>query len=114
MGKGPPHVGFPESSLRKYADKLVAMGYKVGVVEQMETPAELEERNKLRPKGQKKESAVRREMCEVRTLGTNPESEKAQATYLLSVTEDAAPPGQEVDGPSLAAGGPHECGRPLL
>ena len=88
MGKGAPHVGFPESSLRKYSDKLVAMGHKVGVVEQMETPAELEERNKLRPKGQKKESAVRREMCEVRTLGTNPESEKAQATYLLSVTED--------------------------
>ena len=71
MGKGAPHVGFPESSLRKYSDKLVAMGHKVGVVEQMETPAELEERNKLRPKGQKKESAVRREMCEVRTLGTH-------------------------------------------
>ena len=33
MGKGAPHVGFPESSLRKYSDKLVAMGHKVGVVE---------------------------------------------------------------------------------
>ena len=37
----------------------------------METPAELEERNKNRPKGQKKETAVRREMCEVRTPATH-------------------------------------------
>ena len=35
MGKGAPHVGFPEASLRKYSDKLVAMGHKVGVVEQI-------------------------------------------------------------------------------
>ena len=88
MGKGAPHVGFPEAALRKYCDKMVALGYKVGVVEQMETPQELKERNAALPKGVKKETAVRREICEVRTLGTNPESEKAQATYLLSVTED--------------------------
>ena len=88
MGRGPPHVGFPEVSLRRYLDKLVALGHKVGVVEQMETPAELEARNAQRPKGQKKESAVRRELCEVRTLGTDPENEKPAATYLLSVTED--------------------------
>ena len=66
-----PHVGFPEAALPKYAEKLISLGYKVGVVEQMETPAELEERNKNRPKGQKKETAVRREMCEVRTPGTH-------------------------------------------
>ena len=88
MGRGAPHVGFPEASLRKYLDKLVALGHKVGVVEQMETPAELEARNAQRPKGQKKEVAVRRELCEVRTLGTDPENEKPAATYLLSVTED--------------------------
>ena len=67
-------------SLRRYLDKLVALGHKVGVVEQMETPAELEARNAQRPKGQKKETAVRRELCEVRTLGTDPENEKPAAT----------------------------------
>jgi len=28
-------VGFPEAALREYSDKLVAMGHKVGVVEQI-------------------------------------------------------------------------------
>ena len=37
MGRGAPHVGFPEAVLGKYAEKLVSLGYKVGVVEQMET-----------------------------------------------------------------------------
>ena len=36
MGKGAPHVGFPEAVLGKYAEKLVSLGYKVGGVEQME------------------------------------------------------------------------------
>ena len=29
MGKGAPHVGFPEAVLAKYAEKLVSLGYKV-------------------------------------------------------------------------------------
>ena len=29
MGKGAPHVGFPEAVLGKYAEKLVSLGYKV-------------------------------------------------------------------------------------
>ena len=29
MGKGSPHVGFPEAVLGKYAEKLVSLGYKV-------------------------------------------------------------------------------------
>ena len=72
MGKEAPHVGFPEAVISKYAQKLVAIeltsdrasppltthfsvcryaqklvaiGYKVGVVEQMETPQELKARN---------------------------------------------------------------------
>lgn len=35
---GKMHTGFPEKCLEKYATKLVDMGYKVAVVEQMETP----------------------------------------------------------------------------
>jgi len=32
------HVGFPEKALYKYVPWLVEEGYKVAVVEQMETP----------------------------------------------------------------------------
>ena len=87
MGKEAPHVGFPEAVISKYAQKLVAIGYKVGVVEQMETPAELKARNDLKPKGVKKESAVRRELCQVLTKGTAANAD-VDATYLLAVTED--------------------------
>ena len=55
----------------------------------METPAELEERNKRKPKGEKKEKAVRRELCSVITKGTAFHRED-QATYLLAVSEDVA------------------------
>ncbi|KAL1519505.1 hypothetical protein AB1Y20_023022 [Prymnesium parvum] len=88
MGKDSPHVGFPEAALGKYAEKLVSLGYKVGVVEQMETPQQLEERNKLAPKGQK-DKAVRRELCSVLTKGVAFHRDDA-ATYLLSVCEDGA------------------------
>ena len=159
MGKEAPHVGFPEAVISKYAQKLVAIeltsdrasppltthfsvcryaqklvaiGYKVGVVEQMETPQELkarndakrgchyhhrrhhhhlhhrlhhrltpllphsltpplpigpQARNDAKPKGVKKESAVRRELCQVLTKGTAANAD-VDATYLLAVTED--------------------------
>lgn len=40
-----PHVGFPERSFGKYAERLVQLGYKVARVEQIETPNEMRERN---------------------------------------------------------------------
>eukprot|EP00915_Cephaloidophora_sp_WS-2016_P004043 GHVH01005443.1.p1 GENE.GHVH01005443.1~~GHVH01005443.1.p1 ORF type:complete len:1312 (+),score=202.66 GHVH01005443.1:60-3938(+) len=64
-----PHVGFPETSLYYHAKKLVEIGFKVSVVEQMETPKELEQRNKSASAG-KKEKAVRRDVCEVMSVGT--------------------------------------------
>ncbi len=94
MGKGAPHTGFPEAVLPKYAQKLVELGYKVGIVEQMETPKELEERNragldahgnKYRP-GAKKDKAVHRELCTIVTKGVAFHRDE-KATYLLSVTE---------------------------
>ena len=88
MGKDAPHCGFPEAALPKYAEKLVALGHKVGVVEQMETPAQLEERNKKRKEaGQRVDKAVRREICSVLTQGTAP-PQGAQAKYVLFVCED--------------------------
>lgn len=64
-----PHVGFPESAFEKYAEKLVHLGYKVGRIEQMETPQELKERNKSLPSTQKSK-VVRREMVSFLSKGT--------------------------------------------
>ena len=62
------HVGFPEKVLDKYLSILVNNGFKVAVVEQTETPKQLEERMK-KEKG-KKEKCVSREVCNVFTKGT--------------------------------------------
>ena len=104
MGKEAPHVGFPEAQMQKYSEKLVQAGHKVGVVEQMETPKELAERNANKKKGVPKEKAVRRELCEVHTAGTAP-NEKEEATYLLVVSEDV----QARTHPLLARAPPPSC-----
>ena len=64
------HAGFPEKAFDKYAAILVHKGYKVGRIEQMETPAQLKERNKNLPKGKKKIKVVDRAMCSLLTKGT--------------------------------------------
>ena len=40
------HTGFPEKTLERYATKLVDLGYKVVVVEQVETAKKMQERAK--------------------------------------------------------------------
>lgn len=65
-----PHVGFPETALHAYANRLVELGYRVVVVEQMETPKELEERNRSASRGVKKDKAIKRSVNEVFTNGT--------------------------------------------
>lgn len=67
----------------RWPAEIAAIG-QVGVVEQMETPKDLEERNKAAARGAK-DKAVRRELCTILTKGTaTPVS--AQASYLLSVS----------------------------
>uniref|UniRef100_A0A915C4J0 DNA mismatch repair protein n=3 Tax=Parascaris univalens TaxID=6257 RepID=A0A915C4J0_PARUN len=61
------HCGFPEVAYGRFADQLVNRGYKVARVEQTETPAQLEERNKLE---KNREKVVRREICRVTSVGT--------------------------------------------
>jgi DNA mismatch repair protein MSH6 len=63
------HVGFPEKALDKYVSILVNQGYKVAVVEQTETPKQLEKRNKASA-GYKKEKCVARELCNIFSKGT--------------------------------------------
>ena len=69
-----PHVGFPEKSYTAYAERLVRKGHRVEVVEQVETPAMLQERNLARrKKGLKNDTVVRRQKVAVLTRGTHVE-----------------------------------------
>jgi len=40
------HIGFPEKALDKYLPQMVNAGFKVAVIEQTETPRELDARIK--------------------------------------------------------------------
>ncbi|WVZ64907.1 hypothetical protein U9M48_014354 [Paspalum notatum var. saurae] len=83
-----PHCGFPEKNLSVNLEKLAKKGYRVLVVEQTETPDQLELRRK---ETGIKDKVVRREVCAVVTKGTLTEGEHLLAnpdpSYLLSVTE---------------------------
>ncbi|KAJ6723351.1 DNA MISMATCH REPAIR PROTEIN MUTS FAMILY MEMBER, partial [Salix koriyanagi] len=76
-----PHCGFPEKNFLMNAEKLARKGYRVLVVEQTETPEQLELRRK--EKGSK-DKVVKREICAVITKGTLTEGE------LLSANPDAS------------------------
>ncbi|ANQ08779.1 DNA repair protein [Plasmodium coatneyi] len=67
-GEQKPHLGFPEQSLHLYAKKVINSGHKVVVIEQMETPKELEQRNK--ETAGPKDKAIKREINEIFTKGT--------------------------------------------
>ncbi|XP_058187807.1 DNA mismatch repair protein MSH6 isoform X1 [Rhododendron vialii] len=83
-----PHCGFPEKNFSLNVEKLARKGYRVLVVEQTETPEQLEVRRK--EKGSK-DKVVRREICAVVTKGTITEGEtissNPEPSYLLAVTE---------------------------
>jgi DNA mismatch repair protein MSH6 len=83
------HCGFPEVSFSRFADALVSKGYKVGRVEQTETPDMMAER----VRGTKEDKTVRRELCRITTPGTktfnllDSEVPTAFSQYLFSITE---------------------------
>lgn len=83
-----PHCGFPEKNFSINVEKLARKGYRVLVVEQTETPEQLELRRK--EKGSK-DKVVKREICAVVTKGTLTEGEmmstNPEASYLMAVTE---------------------------
>lgn len=87
-----PHVGFPETGLHQYAQLLVSEGFKVVVVEQMETPKEMDERNKQvnTQGGQVKSKTIRREVCEVFSIGTllHEDMLPTESRLLMSVVYD--------------------------
>ncbi|KAG8663592.1 hypothetical protein MANES_01G227200v8 [Manihot esculenta] len=83
-----PHCGFPERNFSMNVEKLARKGYRVLVIEQTETPEQLELRRK--EKGSK-DKVVKREICAVVTKGTLTEGEllaaNPDASYLMAVTE---------------------------
>ncbi|KAK7337513.1 hypothetical protein VNO77_18092 [Canavalia gladiata] len=83
-----PHCGFPEKNFSMNVEKLARKGYRVLVVEQTETPEQLELRRK--EKGSK-DKVVRREICAVVTKGTLTDGEllsaNPEAAYLMALTE---------------------------
>jgi DNA mismatch repair protein MSH6 len=72
MGNDPGrlHVGFPEKVLEEKAYQLIQSGFKVAVIEQVETPQEMEVRLKEQTKSTKADKCIKRELCNVFTKGT--------------------------------------------
>lgn len=83
-----PHCGFPEKNFSVNIEKLVRKGYRVLVVEQTETPDQLEQRRK---ETGSKDKVVKREVCAVVTKGTLTDGEmlltNPDASYLMALTE---------------------------
>ncbi|KAG7553277.1 DNA mismatch repair protein MutS core domain superfamily [Arabidopsis thaliana x Arabidopsis arenosa] len=83
-----PHCGFPEKNFSVNIEKLVRKGYRVLVVEQTETPDQLEQRRK---ETGSKDKVVKREICAVVTKGTLTDGEmlltNPDASYLMALTE---------------------------
>ena len=80
--------GIPEGQFSNYATKLVALGYKVGRVEQMETMNAMQKRAQ-KEKVKASSTVCERELCEILTQGTvSDESmlEGPQANFLLTVS----------------------------
>jgi len=87
-----PHAGFPEAGYHAAAEALARAGHRVVVVEQTETPADLERRNVERKRcGQKPDKVVRRERVAVLSKGTLVDAEmvaaRPDAAYLVAVVE---------------------------
>lgn len=97
-----PHCGFPEKNFSMNVEKLARKGYRVLVVEQTETPEQLDIRRKEQGS---KDKVVRREICAVVTKGTLTEGEymsaNPEASYLMSVTETCSSTDEHIFGACL-------------
>ena len=86
-----PHAGFPEAALDKYMALLIAAGYKVGRVEQTQTPEDLrKDKDKGMRKGKQK-NVVGRDLFQIYTQGTLMDLDLIQsyaANYFMSLTEN--------------------------
>nr|XP_043621145.1 DNA mismatch repair protein MSH6 isoform X2 [Erigeron canadensis] len=83
-----PHCGFPEKNFESNVEKLARKGYRVLVIEQTETPEQLDKRRKQQGS---KDKVVKREICAVITKGTLTDGEMMSAhpdaSYLFAISE---------------------------
>lgn len=81
------HVGFPEKALDKYISVLVNNGLMVAVIEQTETPKQLEQRMMKIDRRDKKEKCVSRAICNVQTKGLykDPNSLGYEPKFVLTI-----------------------------
>ncbi|KAL7639850.1 UNVERIFIED_CONTAM: hypothetical protein RMT77_009263 [Armadillidium vulgare] len=93
------HTGFPEIAYGRYSSVLIDKGHKVARVEQVETPEMMEKRCKNLVRPTKYDKVVKRELCQVTTLGTrvpsviDGEAADNSQRFLLALTE------RSLDGP---------------
>mmetsp|Transcript_43144 Transcript_43144/g.41486 ORF Transcript_43144/g.41486 Transcript_43144/m.41486 type:complete len:198 (-) Transcript_43144:1044-1637(-) len=94
------HVGFPEKALDKYLSKMVQAGYKVAVIEQTETPKQLEVRNKKEKSQNQGDKCVRREISQMVTKGTfkDPNATGYDSKFVLSYKKQVATEGKVLIG----------------
>ncbi|XP_048728354.2 DNA mismatch repair protein Msh6-like isoform X2 [Ostrea edulis] len=100
------HSGFPEIAYSRYADALIAKGYKVARIEQTETPDMMTERVKnMGVPATKFDKVVKREICRITTQGTKTfnmmdgDITEASSSYLLALCEkDTGQFGQSIYG----------------
>lgn len=87
------HSGFPEQSFDRMSNSLIERGYKVARVEQLETPAQMEERVKNMNRPTKFDKVVTREVCQVVQKGTQvfgqqvAISNEYQPNYMMAIAE---------------------------
>lgn len=82
------HAGFPERSLEYHTTKLLNLGYKVAIVEQMESSKQKDQRNQQEMMSEQKQSKlVQREVVQVLTVSTCVPNDQIsyQPRYLLTV-----------------------------
>ncbi|CAI7834354.1 unnamed protein product, partial [Closterium sp. NIES-53] len=83
-----PHCGFPEKNYAENAERLALKGYRVVVVEQVETPEQLEQRRRATGS---KDKVVRRAVCAVVSRGTLVDagmlSASPDSSLILALTE---------------------------
>lgn len=94
-----PHCGFPEKNFSDNAHKLALKGYRVLVVEQTETPDQLEKRRK---ETGSKDKVVMREVCAVITKGTMVDADLTrlggEGMAMLSIVEHVSETGSPLIG----------------
>ncbi|CAI5493665.1 unnamed protein product [Closterium sp. Naga37s-1] len=108
-----PHCGFPEKNYAENAERLALKGYRVVVVEQVETPEQLEQRRRATGS---KDKVVRRAVCAMVSRGTLVDagmlSASPDSSLILALTEWPAAAAPAAAAAPVAAAAAAAAGSP--